>query len=91
MVALIILVALALLNAWFGWQRNLKAGLAAALLLPVVLALVAAFALPLPAPDDVGKLWMFGVCFVVLAAVSLASLGTMWLLSALLARQSPGN
>jgi hypothetical protein len=57
----------------------------------VVLALVAAFALPLPAPDDVGKLWMFGVCFVVLAAVSLASLGTMWLLSALLARQSPGN
>jgi hypothetical protein len=66
-----ILVILAAVNAWFGWKRNLRVGLAIAFGVPLVLSLVAARFIPIP--SEAGGLWMFAIAFVVLTGVSLTA------------------
>jgi hypothetical protein len=78
----ICMVILAALNAWFGWKKRIRSGLFASVLLPAVMGVIAAFTIAVP--TDAGGPWVFAVSFVVLAGVSLASLGlarcVRWLL-----------
>jgi hypothetical protein len=73
MVAGIVIVILAALNAWFGWKKRIRGGWFASVLLPAIISLIAAFTISLP--TDAGGPWVFAMSFVVLAGVSLASLG----------------
>lgn len=73
MIAEIVITILAALGAWFGWKKKVREGLIASVLLAAIVSLVAAFSIAVP--TDVGGYWMFAVSFVVLAGVSLVSLG----------------
>jgi hypothetical protein len=73
MIAEIAITIMAALGAWLGWKKKVREGLIVALLLAAIVSLLAAFSIALPI--DVGGYWMFAVSFVVLAGVSLVSLG----------------
>jgi hypothetical protein len=73
MIAEIVVAILAALGAWFGWKKRIRQGLIVSVLLAAIVSLLAAFSIALPA--EVGGYWVFAVSFVVLAGVSLVSLG----------------
>ncbi len=73
MAAVIIMAILAAPAAWFGWQKRIRTGALTSLLFAAILALIAAFTISIP--SDVGGPWVFAVSFVLLAGVSLLSLG----------------
>ncbi|MEO6875441.1 MAG: hypothetical protein ABI222_11540 [Opitutaceae bacterium] len=70
----VIPLMLAVFCALLGWRGKSRAGLVASLLIPAALTAVIAFKVPLPnhGGNGLGRLALF---FVVLAVVSLASLG----------------
>lgn len=73
MIAAMVVAILAALGAWFGWRKKLREGSIVSVLLAAIVSLLAATSIAVP--TDVGGYWVFGVSFVVLAGVSLASLG----------------
>ena len=78
MLAVVVIMIMTTLSAWFGWQRQLRRGLISAILLPAIISLTAAFTIRLP--TDVGGPWIFVLSFVVLAGASLLSFGVaLWI------------
>ena len=73
MAAAITISVLAVIHAWLGWKKKVRLGLISAFALSAVASLIAAFYIRVP--GEVGGVWIFGVSFSALTAVSLGSLG----------------
>lgn len=73
MIAEIVIAVFAVLSAWMGWVQKIRSGLIISLVIPAIFGVIVAVAVPLP--NNAGGAWGFAVTFVVLAGVSLLSLG----------------
>ena len=80
MVGVIVVLLLAAVSGWFGWKKNMRNGLIASVGIPLILSIVAAFSISVPAPGEVGKIWVFVITSVVLTGFSLLSFGAAYFL-----------
>ncbi|MCW5573428.1 MAG: hypothetical protein KIT37_10405 [Steroidobacteraceae bacterium] len=74
MMAAVLLLALVSLNGWCGWRQYKRSARVTVLALPAAISLLAAWFMPAPAPGRwIGGLWVFAICLVVSAGLSLAA------------------